>query len=77
MKIFSIAVALALFSFISPVFGQQPTDKPEIPAPYGAVFAEVAGTVTVGYRPIVEIGRTADTALCVPSCLFDALDAKL
>lgn len=70
MKISSIAVALALLSSISPVFGQQPTDKPEIPAPHGAVFAEVA------YRPIAEIGRTAEPALCFRGCFFDALDAK-
>jgi hypothetical protein len=60
MKAFSIPVSLAFFLFVSPVFGQQPTDKPEIPAPYGAVFAEMAGTVIVGRDLIADIGRKGD-----------------
>ncbi|MDP2852502.1 MAG: hypothetical protein Q8O23_03745 [Gallionella sp.] len=60
MKVLSIAVSLASFLFVSPVFGQQPTDKPEIPAPHGAVFAEMAGTVIVGRHPIADIERKGD-----------------
>jgi hypothetical protein len=39
MKAFTLAFALATVLLASPVFGQQPTDKPEIPPWDGAIFA--------------------------------------
>jgi hypothetical protein len=39
MKAFTLAFTLVTVLLASPVFGQQPTDKPEIPPWDGAIFA--------------------------------------
>lgn len=72
MKAFAIALSLTLLLLVSPVFGQQPTDKPEMPPPDRAVYVEVPGTIMIG-RLLTMDGASSDAMrLCIPICISNA-----
>ncbi|CAN0504905.1 unnamed protein product, partial [Phaeothamnion confervicola] len=47
MKAFTLAFTLVTALLASPVFGQRPTDKPEIPPWDGATFANAVTRVSM------------------------------
>lgn len=77
MRAFTLAFALVTMLCVSPVFGQQPTEKPEIPAGDGAVYAEVVKTLVRDTAVIRRFGssndvKRLDPRICLHGFVFNA-----